>query len=1463
MHRQHSVLFSLLLLALTWGGSNPSHAQTKTCGLPNLPACPGAAPMISPIWYDVVYASAQHFFDSKAPAIALPPSLAVRGPGSYCTMTFSGDAYDPPQKMYNIDYYWAGSFNYNATAWDPECNLPPFTPAVAAYKQLTITCPNGDNPVYSWQTPQIAAYCPAPTPAPPAPKYPLKAAGECKDCTKGGASAGSGKDVVGNPVDISNGNKHQVETDYVGNGPNPLRFQRGYNSFSAYYVGVTQFNSNQGFGPQPLGPAWTATYFQRLVRSTTTASQTSFDTIYALRPDGRLLTFNLYNGVYNPDADVVDRVSITGSGYEYRTANDTVEQYDADGRLTSITPRGGATQQISYNGDDPRPSSVSDPFGHTLTFTYAADATGTPRLQTLVDPAGNTTSYAYHSNGGLASVTYPDTRSRAYAYGHTGWTLTQLTDEANVAFATWTYTTGGQFVTGSSHAGGVESYTISYSGSSRTVTDPLGVSRNYGESLVQGVYRGSGVSVLCPGCVQARTYDTNGNVLSQTDFNNVVTTAAYEVDRNLPTSRTEAFGTARARTTTTAWHANFRLPTSIVEPNRTTAFTHDSSGRLLTRTVTDTSVTPNVSRTWTYTYNSFGQVLTEDGPRTDVTDVTTYTYYTCTTGFQCGQLKTITNALGHVTTYNSYNAHGQATQITDANGLVTSLSYDLRQRLTDRCVGATLPSCTSGELTHLEYFPTGLLKKMTNPDASYIEYTYDAAHRLTQINDGASNKIGYTLDNAGNRTAENTYDPGNSLRRTHTRVFNTLNQLWKDVNAASTAGVTTVFGYDNNGNPTTTNAPLSRNSTSLYDELNRLKQITDPASEVTQFGYDANDNLMSVTDPRSLVTSYTYTGFGDLKTQTSPDTGVTTSTYDSGGNLDTSIDSRGAVTDYGYDAANRVTSASFTLSGVTDQTITYVYDTGTNQKGHLTGASDASHTLAWTYDPRGRITGFGQTVGGTTLAIGYGYDSSGRLANTVLTSGATIAYGYNANGQVTSLTLNGSTAILNSITYDPFGPITGWTWGNSTTASRAFDTDGKVTQVDNANGASLKNFSYDDAFRITGIADAGSSALSWTYGYDALDRLNAATKTGTTQGWSYDANGNRLTETGSSPSTYTTSGSSNRVSSIAGSLPRTYAYDAAGNTLCYVGATFTYNHRGRMTSATNGGVTATYTYNALGQRIKRTASGVTTLYAYDEAGHLAGEYTSVGALIQETVWLGDLPVATLRPNGSGGVILYYVHADHLNTPRLVTDLSNNIRWRWDSDPFGTTQPNENPSSLGNFTYNLRFPGQQYDPAVGLHYNYFRDYDPGIGRYVESDPIGLKGGPNTYLYADARSLEVSDPRGLNPATGAVWGGNAGTAIGGILGGPPGAWIGRVIGTGIGAGLGYLVVKCLKDEPETCQDHYAKCLTSGWGGQVGYGSACQACFDRCRGSGTNTWPDSVISGKWGQIVVYCDYWSKKRN
>jgi RHS repeat-associated protein len=108
--------------------------------------------------------------------------------------------------------------------------------------------------------------------------------------------------------------------------------------------------------------------------------------------------------------------------------------------------------------------------------------------------------------------------------------------------------------------------------------------------------------------------------------------------------------------------------------------------------------------------------------------------------------------------------------------------------------------------------------------------------------------------------------------------------------------------------------------------------------------------------------------------------------------------------------------------------------------------------------------------------------------------------------------------------------------------------------------------------------------------------------------------------------------------------------------------------------------------------------------------------------------------------------VYYIHNDHIQTPRVVTDRSSNLRWTWLAEPFGTTAPNTNPAGLGALTFNLRHPGQFADAESGLFYNYFRDYDSTSGRYVQSDPIGLAGGINTYAYVGGNPLRYIDPNG---------------------------------------------------------------------------------------------------------------------
>ena len=243
-----------------------------------------------------------------------------------------------------------------------------------------------------------------------------------------------------------------------------------------------------------------------------------------------------------------------------------------------------------------------------------------------------------------------------------------------------------------------------------------------------------------------------------------------------------------------------------------------------------------------------------------------------------------------------------------------------------------------------------------------------------------------------------------------------------------------------------------------------------------------------------------------------------------------------------------------------------------------------------------------------------------------------------------------------------------------------------------------------------------------------LDRITGAAAQSAAITWTYDGDGNRLTMSG-----------------------------APGPAYAAPSLAITYNNRGRLSSVTAGGVSTAYVYNALGERIAKLDPSGSTLFMYDEVGHLLGEFDGNGNLLEETLWMGDIPVATLRPNGSGGVSVYYIHADHLNSPRAITRPSDNeIVWRWDRDPFGATQPQQNPGGLGTFVYNLRLPGQYFDPETGLSYNYMRDFDAGTGRYVESDPVGLRAGVNTYVYAKGNPNSLVDPLGLWSFTfGATW------------------------------------------------------------------------------------------------------------
>jgi len=297
-----------------------------------------------------------------------------------------------------------------------------------------------------------------------------------------------------------------------------------------------------------------------------------------------------------------------------------------------------------------------------------------------------------------------------------------------------------------------------------------------------------------------------------------------------------------------------------------------------------------------------------------------------------------------------------------------------------------------------------------------------------------------------------------------------------------------------------------------------------------------------------------------------------------------------------------------------------------------------------------------------------------------------------------------------------------------------------------------------------------------SYLYDNLDRLVGESAIG--RSYAYDLSGNRTSlGIGGTNYAYTyksTAPLSNRLLAAQGPLPaRNYSFNETGAITGDGQKTYAYNLRGRLATLTTAAGVSTYEHNGLGQRTAKTVLGTTTRYAYDEQGHLLGEYAASGTPIREYVWLGDTPVLMLAHTANQPPTVYLIHADQIDTPRMVQDAQYNNRWAWDADGFGQLPPNENPAGLGGFVFNLRMPGQYFDAESGLFYNHFRDYDPGTGRYVESDPIGLAGGINTYSYVRGNPLSNVDPEGKNTVA-------LGAGAGGAIAGPPGAVVGAVLG-----------------------------------------------------------------------------------
>jgi|GEM_PF-1071174 len=731
----------------------------------------------------------------------------------------------------------------------------------------------------------------------------------------------------------------------------------------------------------------------------------------------------------------------------------------------------------------------------------------------------------------------------------------------------------------------------------------------------QGLGNGTSINISWPSYTKA----VNGRDISK--FRVYISTTPY-TNVAQATKAQEVTGTSA---TVTGLLANTTYYVSVVAV--------DSSGAF-SSTVTPVAVKSLAAteQSTSYTYNTAGQILTEDGPRIDVNDITTYTYDTA------GNRATLTNALSQMIRYNTYDGVGRLLSVTDTNGITTEFTYsDRGWLLTSRVKHPT--TSTLDSITTYTYDAVGQMTSMTLPNGYVISYEYDDARRLKAINNAAGERIEYTLDLAGNRTQQIIKNNANTIVYSVAQAFDELSRV---MSVTGNHNQNQKHQYDANDNDVSMTDGRNNTTQQTYDALNRVAKIIDPALKETQFTYDAQNRIKTVTDARGNITTYNYDGFGNLLSQVSPDTGTTTFSYDTAGNRTSAKDARGVVVNYSYDALNRLTSVSYPASPADN--ITYTYDSTANGSygvGRLSSITTSNSSITYTYNHLGLITQKRTTYGSITVSVSYTYDVAGNLSSITYPSGRIVTYLRDSAGRIQSMsTKENATAaaqsVVSNVSYMPFGPASSYLFGNGLSHLMSFDSDYRINAIQ-VGGVLSRNYTYDNADNIAGISDAIATTKSQTFTYDNLDRLTSANGVYGYQAFSYDAVGNRtgfLADNGSGilSDTYNYDTASNRLTSInkttagVASGTRNFGYDAAGNTTTFtsdsnVNETLAYNNAGRLTTVKNGSTTlATYSYNALGQRISKTAGTTQELYVYDEAGQLIAVTNAAGQTQREYIY---------------------------------------------------------------------------------------------------------------------------------------------------------------------------------------------------------------------------------------------------
>jgi RHS repeat-associated protein len=990
---------------------------------------------------------------------------------------------------------------------------------------------------------------------------------------------------------------------------------------------------------------------------------------------------------YNPPAENGSSLVVNSDGTIVLTAKDgTVHHFAADGTITTSTDPNGNTLTYTYTGTGSAKvlQSVGNGMGRTLTFTY----NGSGQVSRVSD-GSRSVSYAYDGSGNL--ISYSDSSATpavtTYAYDQPG-RMTKMFNPSFPSTASMTnvYNAFGQVQTQTDALGNVWSYLFA-NGTRSEEIDPAGETHTLYYDRV-----GNQTQDVDPiGVTKTMTYDGVGRQVTVTK-DSLVTTTVYDTSSNV-----------RSKTITPI-------------PGRTDPWTGATASPIV--------------EFWTYD-PTFNKVLTHiDG----LGNVTTNSYDSHGNPIKTVQPAVfkpgVTTDASPISTF-TYGAHGLVATATDAEGQIKKYSYD---PTTFNLLSTIADSGRLNLTTSYTYDTVGNQVTVTDPRGNTTTKTYDGMRRVIQVTPPAPfaaniTKTTYDLDGRPTQVMQAT---GNSATpwRTTTTAYNAAGKPIKVTNPDGTTKTTT---YDSVMRKATETSSSGRQVSYTYDAASQPWQTIDGVSGTldpsitvnlgsvtreTQIHCTCAGQLLSLADGKGNTLHYYYDEFDRLAEIDYPDGTYELIGYDAANNkIGFQTRSTNSVY-YFYDALNRLAEKDV------DQQTAYV------QYG---------------YDYTGRLFGLYLSTDPTNYS--FDYDTAGRAIGQVQPSGSRVSWTVDANGNRTSLTWpeTGTLAYSTSYAYDALNRMT------------------DVFEGAASAGVLLGHYSYDALSERTGIAYGGTtaaaggrapvatSALTYTSEGQIAQIVHSLNGSSLTLGYTYNQDHQR-TGISASDTTFLVSGltaasltyalnSDNQYTTVGAT---TYGYNSNGNLTSDGVWTYTYSNENILLTATKSGSTVSYAYDPQNLRKAKTVNGTTTNYLSignqavgDQGkGQEIAEYDGSGNLLRRYVYgLGlDEPLATVDAAGNHS----YHFTDGLGSVVALANASGQLTEKHAYSAYGLASATTGTA--------FQFAGRRLDPETGLYYNRARYYSPSLGRFLQTDPNGTKGGINLYAYTANDPVNRVDPAG---------------------------------------------------------------------------------------------------------------------